>query len=195
MKALTRTLKTMLDALAHEDAGEFLTPRQKAAVLGQTSNASSTQTVAPVVPEAAPASRRRVALFTGSELPIDVIDYVTQTCSRLQHDLTVLTFESESTMQALIEPHRERMEASGIDIRLVSLAGNTISQLTRYLGNHPEIAFLACKESGYLGRSYLTGNQQKNAIPVPVVVIVERKKAAGLKDANTGKTDASAQIA
>jgi hypothetical protein len=75
---------------------------------------------------------------------------------------------------------------AGIDIRLVTLGGNTISQLARYLGSHPEISFLACKESGYLGRSYVTGHQKKNEMPVPVVVIVERKESALVPGSGAG---------
>jgi len=195
MKALTEALKTMLDALAHEDAGEFLTPSQKTAVLGKQANITPTQRVAPTVQEAVPVSRRRVALFTGRELPADVMEYVTQTCVRLQHDLTVLTFETDSTVQAMLNPYQEGLAAAGIDVKLVTLGGNTLSQLARYLDSHPEIAFLTCKESGYLGHSYLTGNQQKNEMPVPVVVIVANKDAMQLPETDTGEVEAGKRIA
>ena len=54
-----------------------------------------------------------------------------------------------------------------------SLTGDPLTGLRRYLRSHPEVAFLACKDAGYLGRSYLYGsqNQKKNYLPVPVVVI------------------------
>ena len=178
MTILTEALKKMLDGLAHQDAGEFLTRSQKTGEFAQANKISPTQRV--VETERAPVaeSRRRIALFTGSDLSGDVMEYITQTCIRMQHDLTVLTFESEHVAQALLAPYRETLDEAGIDIRLVTLGGNTISQLARYLGSHPEISFLACKEAGYLGRSYVTGNQKKNEMPVPVVVIVERKESA-----------------
>ena len=113
-------------------------------------------------------------------------------CIRDRHDLTVLSFESEHVAQELLAPYREVLDAEEIDIRLVSLGGNSISQLAHYLSNHPEISFLACKESGYLGSSYVTINQKKNEMPVPVVVIVERKDAAFMPDSGAaGKADSA----
>jgi len=195
MKALTAALKTMLNALAHEDAGEYLTPSQKTAILGKGPGATPEQRVAPTVQEPAPVGRRRVALFTGRELPENVIEYVTETCARTEHDLTVLTFETESTAEAMLQPYQGELAEAGIDVKLVTLGGNTLSQLARYLGSHPEIAFLACKESGYLGRSYLDGNQRKNEMPVPVVVIVSGKEAVQLPDAGADVVEADKRIA
>jgi hypothetical protein len=176
MKKLSATLKQMLDALAYAHAGEYLTPREKGRVL--TQELVSDQQIEEIVPpEPVPADThskskaRRVALFLGSELPPEVMEYVIQTCMRLRHELTVLTFESESTGLALLQPHQEALDAAGVDMRLVTLSGKTIPGLARYLRSHPEVAFLACKDSGYLGRSYLHGSDQKNAIPVPVVVV------------------------
>lgn len=195
MNVLTEALKQMLDGLAHQDAGEFLTPSQKTAEFFRGTNIKPTQRVVEPAPAPVVASRRRIALFTGSDLSPDVMEYITQTCTRLQHDLTVLSFESEHVAQELLAPYREVLDVAGIDIRLVTLGGNSISQLARYLENHPEIYFLACKESGYLGSSYVTGNQKKNGMPVPVVVIVERKDAAFLPDRGAADRADSARTA
>jgi hypothetical protein len=194
-QVLTEALKSMLNGLAHQDAGEFLTPREKTARLSKGPALSEAQMVREEPVKPAEVSRRRVALFMGRELKADVVEYVKETCARLEHDLTVLTFESEAVGQALLNPYRESMNAAGIDTKLVALSGNTINQLVRYLNQHPEIAFLTCKESGYLGRSYLANNQKKNELPVPVVVIVERDKAAEMPDTDTANGDQVSKIA
>ena len=183
MNKLTETMKQMLDALAFADAGEFLTRREKARVLGQMS--SNTIDIAPASPEPVPVrtrnTARRVALYLGSELPPEVMDYVIETCARLRHELTVLTFESENTGQALMDPHRQALEAAGVDMELVTLSGEPMRGLKRYLRSRPEVAFLACKDSGYLGRSYLYGTQSKNALPVPVVVVTTSSENSGMQ--------------
>lgn len=178
MRVLTDALKQMLDGLAHQDAGEFLTPSQKTAEFARGNRIRPEQQLVEPEPEPAVETRRRIALFMGSELAADVMDYIIQTCSRMQHDLTVLTFESEQVAQALLAPYNDSLDAAGIDTRVVSLGGNSVAQLARYLGNHSEIAFLACRESGYLGRSYVSGHSNRQEMPVPVVVIVERDKAS-----------------
>ena len=113
MKKLTEAMKQMLDALAFAHAGDYLTRREKARVLNQASGQVITAPPAPE-PVNAPARRnaRRIALYLGSELPSDVMEYVIQTCARLQRELTVLTFQGENTGRALLAPHREALKAA-----------------------------------------------------------------------------------
>ena len=183
MKMLTETIKQMLDALAFADAGEYLTRREKGRVLRQHSGVIER---APFIPEPVKvrsgSSARRVALYLGSELPPEVMDYVIQTCARLLHELAVLTFESANTAGALLDPHRQALEAAGVEMELVTLSGEPVSGLQRYLRSHPEIAFLACKDAGYLGRSYLNGAKGKNSLPVPVVVVTTAAESSSALD-------------
>jgi len=173
MKALTNALKQMLDALAHQHAGEHLNMQGKDAVLedqlGNFDNSSSK--VFEPVKARSNNNIRRVALYMGSELPPEVMDYVIETCARLGHDLTVLTFQSLGAGRALLRPHYDALNEAGVEMKIEVLTGDSVTGLARYLRSHPEFAFLACKDSGYLGRSYLKGTQRKDALPVPVVVV------------------------
>lgn len=182
MMKLTESLKKMLNALAHAHAGEFLTPRQKADYMANVTVTSTQQSIELPEEMAAPVTgkgRRRVAMYMGSELPPAVMQYVIETCNQLNHDLTVLTFEAESTAKALLQPYSNALDADGIAMKIAYLTGETIPNLARYLRTHNEIAFMACKENGYLGRSYLNGTQRKDALPVPVVVVVTDGRNAG----------------
>ena len=197
MKKLTETLKQMLNALAYEDAGEYLTPRQKTKILNQIPGPGRVAQAERVTQTAASNSKhRRVALYLGSELPAEVMTYVVQTCANLQHDLTVLTFQIESTARSLLQPHETAMNAAGINMRLVQLSGDPSSALPRYLKGHPEIAFLACKDSGYLGWKSFRDSQGKNLMPVPVVVVETGKAGAdSLDKSTTAETNDSANVA
>lgn len=179
MKKLSETLKQMLDALALADAGEYLTRREKSHVLGQQSGVIQR---APYITDPlhtdAGSNVRRVALYLGSELPPEVMDYLVQTCARLGHELTVLTFETQNTARALLEPHQKTLDDAGVDMKLVTLTGDPVPGLARYLRGHPEVAFLACKDLGYLGRSYLSGTPRENALPVPLVIVASKSGAA-----------------
>ena len=180
MKPLTDALKRMLNGLASADAGEYLTPRQKAAFFEDTEyKVVKADDEAPVLSETAvtASTRRHVAMYMGSELPATMMDYVIETCSSLEHDLTVLTFESSSISNALLEPYTDKLNGKGIEMQIVKLSGEPIPGLARYLRSHSEIAFMACKDSGYLGRTYLNSTQAKNALPVPVVVVVTQAGA------------------
>lgn len=199
MSALTDTIKQMLNALACADAAEYLTPGQKTEYLNKSkgiTDSPSQLAAATATPLAKPlTNNRRVALYMGSELPSEMMDYVLQTCGRLKHDLTVLTFQSETIGHALLKPYLETLTAAGIDLQLVSLIGDPIPGLTRYLRNHPEVAFLACKDTGYLGRSFLSGTERLNALPVPVVLLETQRpgvrKQPAQADQAKGKTSAA----
>ena len=188
MKTLTETMKQMLDALACAHAGEHLSAREKARILATKSDVIKTEPVVaePVEGCTEPArvgasNARRIALYLGSELSPEVMDYVIETCSSMRHELTVLTFQSEHSGRALLDPYREALEAASVDMQLESLTGEPVAGLRRYLRSHPEVAFLACKDAGYLGRSYLYGSrsQKKNSLPVPVVVITTTSESGG----------------
>jgi len=197
MKPLTNALKKMLNGLAHADAGEYLTPRQKTAYLQNTAvNVVNSDEPPPVLSEkAVKKTRRRVAMYMGSTLPAKMMDYVIETCSSLEHDLTVLTFETGPVSSALLEPYMKQLEERGIELETVKLSGEPITGLARYLRNHSEIAFMTCKDTGYLGRSYINGTQAKNALPVPVVVVVVDPKAAEAQPAVQGEEAGRTNIA
>lgn len=197
MTKLTNALKQMLNALANQHASENLSLREKTKYLGFGSGLPESA-VAEVAAEAIPtgSSRRRVALYLGSELPKEVMTYVIETCESLQHDLTILSFESERISNDLLEPYMEPLNKAGIDMNLTLLSGNPITGLARFLKGRSEIAFLACKENGYLGRSYITGTIDKNLMPIPVVVVATEKSASMDKIQTTEQEKAdSARIA
>lgn len=181
---LTQEIQHMLNALAYANAGENLTLRQKGRAL-----AGSTAPVAPPTPAVHPAVGPQVGLYLGSELPPDVMQYVIQTCSRLRHGLRVLTFQSQNEADALLAPYREALDAAGIRMELSLLTGEPPAALVHALRKHPDVAFLICNESGYLGRSLLKGSVRRDAIPVPVVLVAARDAAA------TGQTPVEASDA
>ena len=193
MTRLTEALKKMLNALAVADAGEYLTTTRKNQYLFQARGITPpfTSPATPADSTAAAVSarpRRRIALYMGMELRADMMDYVIQTCTRLNHDLTVLTFESGQAVRGMLDPYRDALEAECIDLRVQYLTGDPVRDLGRYLRSHPEIAFLACKDTGYLGRSILKGTQRQNALPVPVVLLGDAQAGALQQDATPAAT-------
>lgn len=190
MKVLTDALKQMLNALAFANAGEYMTQRDKVRVLRQTSQAAAMPEIENQI-AASGGSTRHIALYMGSELPAAVMDYVIQTCSRLNNDLTVLTFESKKTANELLQPYEEVLAEVDISMEVVHLSGEPIPSLARYIRKHPEIAFLACKDSGYLGRRYVNNTLRKNAIPVPVVVVATSKADAQVTTQDSSESKVS----
>ncbi len=164
---LSQEIKRMFNAMAYANAGDYLSPSQKSRALADVP-AAPPQPRATATASDAP--RPQVGLYVGSELSADVMQYVAQTCSRLRHGLTVLSFQNAEDVEALLAPHRPLLETAGVELRLVIVAGEPPAGLAQALRRRPEIAILVCNESGYLGHGLLNGTQQ-SALPVPVVLV------------------------
>ncbi len=163
---LSQDIKRILNALAYANAGENLNPIQKRRALAGCT--------VPVPAQTLPATRTsgpQVGLYLGHELPVEIMQYVVHTCTRLKHGLTVMTFETETDAQALLAPHRELLAAAGIEARVIVMTGEPPAGLAHALRKHPEVAFLVCNESGYFGHGLLSGAQRKDSLPVPVVLV------------------------
>jgi hypothetical protein len=176
---LTDDIKRMLNALAYANAGDYLTLPQKDDVLRDATPATASVAAAPEAAQPA-AQRRHVALYLGSELSADVMQYVAQTCARLKHDLTVVTFESETEARALLAPYQAMLNKAGTRVSVAVVSGEPPAALARALRRHPEIVFLVCNEAGYLGHSLMAGTQGKSAMPVPVVMVAANESSAPL---------------
>jgi len=174
---LTDDIKRMLNALAYANAGDYLTLPQKDRVLAGSLVPAGIEEKVAAPPAAVPAKRHHVGLYLGSELSADVMQYVTQTCSRLRHDLTVLTFESETEARSLLAPYQAMLSKAGTGLSFVVISGEPPAALAGALRRRPEIAFLVCNEAGYLGHSLMAGTQGKSAMPVPVVMVAAHEAA------------------
>lgn len=188
MNKLTNALKQMLNALAFADAGENLSLKQKDSVLGQIPGWIENARSGVSLNGNTASKRRRVALFLGSDLPNEVMSYLVETCVNMQHNLIVLTFQTEKTARKLLKPYTQELTSAGVNMRLVHLNGEPMPTLTKFLKGHPEIAFLACKDTGYLGSKHFQDKQGKNNLPIPVVVI-ETGKQAATQDSDTGSAE------
>ena len=163
---LTTEIKRMLNALAFANEGENLTRGQKHRVI-----VGGTAPTLAIEPTPAQKSGPQIGLYLGSELPAEVMNYVMQTCSRLKHGLTVLTFQSEPDARALLQPYQTELEDTRIRVQLTVLSGEPPTALVQALRKRAEIAFLICNESGYLGRGLMKGIVRQDAFPVPVVMV------------------------
>jgi len=179
MSKLKDILKRIGNGLEHAYAGENLSMTKKGRQLN-----NAPLYVTPVNVKAITNNddnkdkRRRVGLFMGSELPAGLMNYAIETCASLNHELTVITFQTENTAHAILKSYEKVLQEANIDLKLVALTGDPIKRLTRYLKTHPEIAFLACKDTGYLGHRYINGPKDKNLLPVPVVVVMTKEGEA-----------------
>ena len=170
---LIQDIKRMLSALAHANAGDYLSPRQKARCLAGSNAATPPAVADPVARQAQP----QVGLYLGSELSPEVMSYAIQTCARLRYGLTVLTFLSEAEAEERLQPYRPELKAAGVPLTVHVLTGEPLAGLAHGLRRHREVAFLVANEGGYLGQSLIHGTLA-HTLPVPVVMVHSAQTAA-----------------
>lgn len=172
-----QTLKQMCAAIGSAPTGESLPRIRMDSALGVASTPVG-RLAAPPSPAAAPAAPRprqnHVGLYLGSHLPPSVMDYVLQTCTRLDHGLTVLTGLARIEAESLLLPYRASLDEAGIEPRYVLLSGNPAQQLAGAIRRRPELAFLVCNAEGYVGHRLIRGQLPADSLPVPVVLVAAR---------------------
>lgn len=127
--------------------------------------------------ESRKSKRRYIAMYLGSDLPKSMMKYIIESCQHLGHDLAVISFEQNETTEEALAPYKQELETNNIEVKKVKLSGHPMQELNKYLKSHRDIAFLACKDTGFLGRSYMSGNLAKISLPVPLVVVTTEKQA------------------
>lgn len=181
MKFLTEALETMKNGLAHSHAADYLSGSDKLKHIkdvNATARAEHNLTTQSKQEAAIKrGNRQSIVMYLGSELPKPLMNYIIETCQSLDHDLKIVSFESKAVTESLVGPYQQALEDNNIQFEKVRLSGSPMEELNSYLKSHPEIAFLACKENGFLGRIYLSGNPVKFKLPVPVVVVTADQPA------------------
>jgi len=173
MKRLTRDLKRMLTALGHQHAGDYLTPQQKAGIVGYAETGSvATQPVSQVIPVPAP---RRIALLTDGRGQGAPLDYVIETCSRQDAamvDLLVHGVVDTGNLAGL----EKRLADAGVRYRTTMLEVDAVAGIADYLRKTPSLIFLVAMPHDALARRLAEELVPARAIriPVPLVMIEEK---------------------
>lgn len=177
MSFIKTTLNTMAKGLSHAHDEGNLNFSIKSTD-GKVTNATTEQIFSEPQPNPLNENNKRkyIAMYLGSDLPEKMMAYVIESCQHLNHDLAVISFEQNATTDESLAPYKEVLEESNIKVKKVKLSGSPMPELNKYLKSHRDIVFLACKDSGFLGRSYMSGNHAKHSLPVPLVVVTTEQQ-------------------
>ena len=172
MKKLSTDLKRMLTGLAHQDASEFSSFRDKIQVLGYGSETRERQPTPPPQVARRPRSRR-IALISDGRGRGAPLSYVIEAGLRqdAQIDLLVHGAADTESISALENQIRE----AGLDGRCIRLDENAAAHIAGYLRNHPSLIFLVAMPDDSAARVLIeeVRPQRGNRIPVPLVLIEE----------------------
>ena len=172
MKRLSKDIKRMLAALGHQHAGDYLSPRQKAGIVGYAESESvATAPASKVIP--VPAARR-VALLTDGRGEGAPLDYVIETCSRQGASVDLLVHGVVDTGH--LDSLEKRLANAGISYRSSMLDLDAVAGISDYLKKHSSLLFLVAMPHDPLARRLAEElvPAREVCMPVPLVMIEDQ---------------------
>lgn len=166
MKRLNDELKRILDGLASQDAGEYLTMDEKLRFVGEGKQTP------PPVPERAPAPpARRIAVVLNKGDTNAALHHALQACQRLGARLDVLVNAPAG------HEHMARLKATiqraGIAFQVVTLSGPMAWSIADYAERSRSLVYLVAAvddpDVGELVEETLPAHRRN--LPVPIVLI------------------------
>ncbi len=178
MKKLSNDLKRALNALAFQDAAEFLSTRDKLNVLGY----GNKKTKHPLIPRLKAQiieTPKRIALMAGETSHGIPLDYAIDACKRQGKNthIDILIHNSGNVETTLTL--EKRIKQAGLEFQLNQLGENSVETLISYIHNHPSLVFLISTPDDEVARVLIEEIMPKSEerIQVPVVLIEESTTA------------------
>ena len=134
MTKLSDDLKRMLTSLAYQDAGEFLSTRDKMKVLGIEAKPNDVNSSPTLNMVTKPASDR-IAFISNGKGRGAPLDYAIDTCLRLgaKIDLLIHSAVDKTAIDAL----EDRIKSTGLYCQTIHLSAEPVDDILNYIHNHP----------------------------------------------------------
>ncbi|MBW9261492.1 MAG: hypothetical protein K1566_03565 [Candidatus Thiodiazotropha sp. (ex. Lucinisca nassula)] len=180
MKKLSDDLKRMLNGLAHQDAGEFLSMRDKLNVLGMGSETRAKSSPPPHKMAKKPTTQRIAFISDGRGLGTP-LSYAIDACSRQGANIDLLIHGTTDT--ANISALENRIRAVGLDHHRIQLGMKPVDDVINYICNHPSLIFLVAMPDDETAKVLIEEVIPKRGgrIPVPLVLIEDRSSTSQTK--------------
>lgn len=173
MKRLSRDLKRALNALASQDASDFLPMREKMAALGREQTAPQPKQSA-VQPMAAPHKKQVVVLLDNQELE-PVLGYALDLCRQQNAQLHVILHFSGAVCA---EQLKAKLDASGIIHICTARPNCSVDDLLHVIESHHQADYLIAIASDQLVKEVVTRPELDRRTRI---VLMERSGRGNMK--------------
>ena len=172
-KILSDHLKRILNGLAQQDAGEFLSMHEKMKVLGMGAESPSKPHSRPQNIVQEPAIQHIAFISDGRGIGAP-LDYVIDSCSRQGSKIDLLIHGT--TDMANISALENRIRAAGIQHRSIELGTKPVDDIADYIFNQPSLIFLVAMPDDTAAKVLIEEviPRYGRRIPVPLVLIEDR---------------------
>jgi hypothetical protein len=172
MKKLSDDLKRILTGLAYQDAGEFLSMRDKMKTLGGELENRPRPT--PSRNTTRKSSTHCIAFISDGRGIGAPLAYAIEACSRLEAKLDLLIHGTTDT--ANICAIEREISAAGIGHQRIQLGTLPTSGITSYIDSHPSLGFLVALQDDPAVKAFLeaSSGRQRAHMATPLVLIEDR---------------------
>jgi hypothetical protein len=171
MSKLSDDLKRILNGLALQDAGEFLSLPSKMKALGIDHGPYNPQNSAHSV---ARFKTQRVALINDGRDHSAALEYAIDSCSRHGGKIDLLIHGTDQT--AHTSKLETQLSAAGLDYQTIQLGTAPIDSILTYVSNQPALAFLVATPDDAVAKVLVEQviPNNKRRLPLPLVLIQNR---------------------
>ena len=183
MTTLSEDLKKMLTGLAYQDAGDFLSIREKMTVLGNGSENPGKPDIPSNMIESqigrTRAVTKRIAFISNGSGLGAPLDYAIDACLRQNAQLDLLIHGSADSKN--ISTLERKIKNSGVSYQRIQLEVNAVDGIVDYIAKHPSLIYLIAMPDDDVARvlieEVLPGRRRRIQIPV---VLIEDQTVASL---------------
>lgn len=180
MKKLTEDLKRMLNGLAYQDVGEFMSRRDMMKALGM---GSETKTIPAATPNttARKITAQSVALITDGRGAGAPLAYAIDACSRQGATIDLLMHGTIDT--ASISAMESQIRAAGIGCQRIHLGMKPVDEIVNYICCQSSLIFLVAMPDDKVAKVLVEDVIPKRGgrIPTPLVLIEDRPLSSETK--------------
>ena len=178
MTKLSEDLKKMLTGLAYQDAGDFLSIREKMEVLGNASENPGKQntpahTIETLIGGTRAATKRIAFISNGSGLGAP-LDYAIDACLRQNAQIDLLIHgPADSENNSALE---NKIKNSGVRYQRIQLQVTAVSSIIEYIVKHPSLLYLIATPDDDVAKTLIEEVLpiRRRRIQVPVVLIEDQ---------------------
>ncbi|NOR43695.1 MAG: hypothetical protein GQ572_10195 [Gammaproteobacteria bacterium] len=178
MTTLSEDLKKMLTGLAYQDAGDFLSIREKMTVLGNGSeNPGKPNTPVHMLETQISGTRavtKRIAFISNGSGLGAPLDYAIDACLRQNAQIDLLIHGSaDSEKTSALE---KKIKNAGVRYQRIQLEVTAVYGIVKYIAKHPSLLYLIAMPDDDVARvlieEVLPGRRRR--IQIPVVLIEDQ---------------------
>jgi hypothetical protein len=173
MKKLTDDLKRMLDGLACQDAGDYLSMDEKLRQIGRPGRVDAAETATTAVPHT-PATPRRIAVVINRGSTQAAFDHALQACQRLGTHLDLLL--SGPASRERVVQLEAAVQRAGVVFQSIYLSGPIARGVADYAGQHYSLLYIvaALDDPDLAEMIEETLPARRKYLPVPLVLVGNR---------------------